>query len=191
MVKLYIEIMNQETGNLVAVQRTSDNASIPLDEGNMDYQAYMAWVAAGNTPDPDPNYTLDTIRNTKWLEIKNQRDNRKAGGVFVDNYWFHTDDASRIQWIALKDTARDNITAGGHMTDIIQMLGQNLSWKTLSGAFVTVTNQMAYDVVQATKNLDAILFSQAETKRQEVNASATPATYDTTTGWNKTYAESV
>lgn len=187
----YRECRNGVTGELLAIVRISDNANIPLMEGNIDYVNYQSWVSAGNAADPDPNYTTDAIKNTKWLEIKNQRDNRKAGGVFVDNYWFHTDDASRIQWIALKDTARDNITAGGHMTDIIQMLGQNLSWKTLSGAFVTVTNQMAYDVVQATKNLDAILFSQAETKRQEVNASATPATYDTTTGWNKTYAESV
>ena len=35
-----------------AIIRTTDNASIPLDEENMDYQAYLAWVAEGNTPDP-------------------------------------------------------------------------------------------------------------------------------------------
>ena len=35
-----------------AIIRTTDNASIPLDEKNMDYQAYLAWVAEGNTPDP-------------------------------------------------------------------------------------------------------------------------------------------
>tara|TARA_Y100001937_G_scaffold77494_1_gene105112 strand:- start:10 stop:183 length:174 start_codon:yes stop_codon:yes gene_type:complete len=34
------------------ILRTSDNASIPKDEGNVDYQAYLAWVAEGNTPDP-------------------------------------------------------------------------------------------------------------------------------------------
>ena len=26
--------------------------NIPFDEGNMDYQNYLEWVAAGNTADP-------------------------------------------------------------------------------------------------------------------------------------------
>ena len=29
--------------------RKSDNAAIPKDEGNTDYQDYLAWVADGNT----------------------------------------------------------------------------------------------------------------------------------------------
>ena len=31
------------------ILRTSDNASIPKDEANTDYQEYLAWVALGNT----------------------------------------------------------------------------------------------------------------------------------------------
>ena len=35
-----------------AIVRTVDNAFIPFDTANTDYQEYLKWVAEGNTPQP-------------------------------------------------------------------------------------------------------------------------------------------
>ena len=50
---MYKELIDIATGNkLKVIQRTSDNAFIPFDPANTDYQAYLKWVSEGNEPLP-------------------------------------------------------------------------------------------------------------------------------------------
>jgi hypothetical protein len=49
---MYQLIKDFLTGQVNMVQRLSDNAFIPMNPDNTDYQEYLKWVAAGNTPLP-------------------------------------------------------------------------------------------------------------------------------------------
>ena len=44
--------LNKRQEEIVSITRVDDSTSIPLDPANTDYQAYLAWLEAGNTPEP-------------------------------------------------------------------------------------------------------------------------------------------
>ena len=50
---MYQQFKNRE-GSVVEniIKRIADNAFIPFDPANTDYQAYLKWLEEGNTPEP-------------------------------------------------------------------------------------------------------------------------------------------
>jgi len=71
------------TGDTIV--RLTDNAFIPPDPGNTDYQKYLLWLEEGNTPNPyvKPGYeTLSSAKATKINEI-----NQQAYSRLVDSDW--------------------------------------------------------------------------------------------------------
>lgn len=137
------------------------------------------------------------LQDALWTRIKAERDGvqveggRSDGGVQVGAHWFHTDIISRVKWLGLKDTVRDNLAAGGALTDTIMIDGANVMWKTMAGDFVPVDGQLALDIVQAVKVLDVRLFKAAEMHRQQLLAAYDPSTYDYTTGWPLRYVDTL
>jgi len=49
---MYQLIKNLRIKEIVSVLRTIDNANIPFDPDNTDYQAYLKWLEEGNQPLP-------------------------------------------------------------------------------------------------------------------------------------------
>jgi len=56
-------------GQIITVLRLSDNAVIPFDPTNTDYQKYLLWLEEGNTPlPPDPTPEPEPLTAQQKLE---------------------------------------------------------------------------------------------------------------------------
>lgn len=50
---MYKQILDRNNQiRIDVILRTSDNACIPFDQANTDYQAYLKWLEEGNEPLP-------------------------------------------------------------------------------------------------------------------------------------------
>jgi len=122
-----------------------------------------AWIAA-------------RVKEDLWTLIKTERDRRKSEcGYKAGNYWFHSDDTSRIQQIGL-------VMLGANLPN-------NIMWKTMSGAFVLMTPTLAGQIFQAAMISDTTIFGIAEQKRAAMLVSADPEHFDYLSGWPKGYGE--
>jgi len=165
------------TGEVV---RDSDNKIVApcIDEFDTDYLAYINWINQGNEPTIGSLSPTEkaSIQDKMWGLIRDERDRRKSnGGYKVGNYWYHSDDTSRIQQIGL-------VMLGANMPN-------NILWKTMSGDFVPMTPTLAGQIFQSAMVSDMTIFAVAEQKKQAMLASNDPASYDYLSGWPKCYGE--
>lgn len=143
------------------------------------YVAPVEGVPAVYGPDPRDvielhlSKGLERRQSVVWLKIKAERDKRKNLGVTVNGKWFHSDDPSRIQQMALV------------------MMGANippdLQWKTMDGSFILMTQALALNIFSATAMLDQKIFGVAESHRLAMMNSPNPESYDYMTQWPPFY----
>lgn len=144
-----------------------DAVCIPADTGA------IGWLWDGETLSAPPPGPLAERQAAAWERIKTERDRRKYLGVKVGAHWFHSDDPSRIQQIALAMMG-NAIPAG-------------LMWKTLTTTpppvFVEMTPALAQGIFTATAASDAAIFAAAEVHRVAMEAMSDPENYDCSGGW--------
>lgn len=116
---------------------------------------------------------ISQVSAAKWEEIQAERDRRLGCGFKVEvrsgEYkWYHSDQASRTQYLAL-------VLAGASAPP--------LSWKTMDGSFEPMTPELVAKIFQAAMNLDWTVFTKAEEHKAAMEVSAKPDVYDFGHGW--------
>ncbi|CAG9177773.1 tail fiber assembly protein [Cupriavidus pampae] len=66
------------SGELTSVTRVSDGACIPPDPESSDYAQYLAWLAEGNQPLPDPLQSDEAIQARRLAAALVERSRRIA-----------------------------------------------------------------------------------------------------------------
>lgn len=119
-----------------------------------------------------------------WESIKAERDRRSEAGCLVAANWFHNDLKSRSQWERMANRASTQDDVEPYLVG-----GEQVAWKTMSGAFVLLTAGLIRQVVDGFEVQEVVTFKAAEIHRVAMEASADPAAYDYSTGWPKIYGE--
>lgn len=93
-----------------AVVRLADGAFIPSDTGNGDYQKYLLWLAAGNTPAPAES--VEDLRERKLAAVSTERDRREESGFPYRGKQFDSTPRSVQRITAAALAAQASLAAG-------------------------------------------------------------------------------
>ena len=96
--------------NSASIIRLSDNAFIPADERNTDYQAYLHWLADGNIPEPADviPVKIPILSCTPWQIRKklNKEGLREAVEAYVASEVATQDE--KDAWLVASEFREDN-----------------------------------------------------------------------------------
>ena len=111
-----------------------------------------------------------------WERIKDKRADNLRHGVYVKSAgkWFHTDDNSRTQYIALA---------------VMPRLPEKLPWKTMDNSFVNMTKALLGELMEQMLIDEQADFANAERHKAAMEKAERPLKYDYSDGWTANFDE--
>ncbi len=160
-----------------------DGVPTPIPEAPSPYHAWDWGTKSYTGPHLAP------AREAVWQMAQAERQRRFNGGFLHAGTWWHSDEASRLNYLTNKDAARDQLDDGDARGDPLRNLatGEQVVWKAMGGTLVPLTVGLALDVAKAAKVHEAQVFAAAEAHRAAIYASDDPNSYDYLSGWPDIY----
>ncbi|OAU97576.1 DUF4376 domain-containing protein [Moraxella catarrhalis] len=120
--------------------------------------------------------SLESKQTQVWEAIKQKRHSNTRGGVYIKSVdkWFHNDDSSRTQYLALQ---------------VLPNLPDNLMWKTMDNEFVPMTKDLLDEIAMTMLTEEQADFANAEKHRLAMMQADDPLNYDYSIGWSRTHGQ--
>lgn len=126
----------------------------------------------------NPPLSLQQKQAIKWINIKSKRDDLQLnGGVKVGTNWFLTTDRAVGEYTALA-----LIATGLPDTTVLRA-----GWRTMNGVLIDMTPLLVKQILTAGFTQIAAIDTVAQNHKSAMELSATPETYDFSTGWPLVY----
>lgn len=101
--------------NTTTIIRLADNANIPADVRNTDYQDYLSWVAEGNTPEPyvEPPVPIPSIVSMRQARLALLQSGLLASvDAAIASLPSPQKEAAQIEWEYSQEVHRDKELVG-------------------------------------------------------------------------------
>lgn len=114
-----------------------------------------------------------------WERIKAKRYDNLRHGVYIKSVgkWFQTDDATRLQYLAL---ALESVTGG---------FKKPINWKTMDNSFLQLTPDLLREIMQTMHDNEQADFANAEKHKAAMLKAEHPLEYDYSDGWTANFDE--
>jgi hypothetical protein len=149
------------------------------------WEEYQNWVDEGGVT--LPYRTPEEAQLEVKTEIKNTAISKRYSGILIGTYWLPTDPDSRIEYIILKDLARDLYESGYGIDTPIIVDGDEVELESMDGVFVVATIRKVKILIKTLQALDRRLRRVAKYHIAQMLLAENPLQYDYSTGWPPSY----